>query len=310
MPDLVVWDTGSMRAATQRGLLQPMDEILLPDLIEDRFSFASRLGDVEGQTMGVVLAAELQHLAYRSQLVSTPALTWTGIISSETVLAFPAAGVEEEVNDFTLAQYLSAGGRLTDAEGNPQLDEEALTEVLTFYERAMATGAISPTVVLALDDANASWESFQRWEILTAVVDSQRFWIAREDSILPAPLPGRDGACASLADGWVLSLVTSDPDRQQAAMQLVEWLLAPEHSGPWTQAGGYLPATLSVLREWTMEENERSILRELLDGAIPPPDPATRAAVSQAIQTAVEAVLEGRRTPADAAAEAVQDTSP
>jgi ABC-type glycerol-3-phosphate transport system substrate-binding protein len=287
-----------------------MEEILPPNLTEDMFNFASVLGEVDGQTMGVVMAAELQHLAYRPQLVSAPAVSWTGIISTPTTLAFPAAGVEGEVNDFTLGQYLAAGGRLTDSEGNPQLNDESLAEVLSFYERGVGTGAISPTIVLALSDTDGCWDSLQNWQVGAAVVDSGRFWTERGDDILPAPLPGGDGAGASMADGWVLSLVTADPDRQQAAMRLVEWLLAPEYSGPWTQTGGYLPATLSALREWTMEEDERVVLRELLDGAVPPPDAVARAAVATALQTAVEDVLEGRRAPADAAADAVQEVGP
>ncbi len=310
LPDLVMLDTAELRVAAQAGLLQPLDGFLPAGFAADRFPFAAELGDVDGQTMGVVVAAKLQHLAYRPALFASPPLTWTAVVSAPAPFVFPAAGQDGDVNDTTLIQYLAAGGRLTDGEGNPQLEAGPLTDVLAFYEQGVAAGVISPTVVLSLSGVEGCWEVFQNWEAGMTVVDSRRFWTGLDPQAAFALLPTQDGRTLTLAEGWAVGLVTSDPDRQQLAAMLLEWLLAAEHSGPWTQSGAYLPGTLSGLQEWTVAEEERALLEALLEGAMPPPDPAVRAAVGPPLQAALKAVLESRRTPADAAADAVRAVGP
>ena len=68
---------------------------------------------------------------------------------------------------------------------------------------------------------------------------------------------GFETALALARGGWAVALVTSDPNRQQLAMTLFNWLLAPEHTGPWTQSAGYLPGTASALQWWSVTVTER-----------------------------------------------------
>jgi ABC-type glycerol-3-phosphate transport system substrate-binding protein len=120
-----------------------------------------------------------------------------------------------------------------------------------------------------------------------------------------APIPTRDGQPISIARGWALAIVTEDAARQDFAMLLVDWLTAPDHTALWTQAAGYLPVTRSALRLWDVSEEERTILRSLLEAAIPPPRPAVMEATGPAIQQGLESLLQGRATPREAAASAV-----
>jgi len=310
LPDLVVLDVDDLRVAAQAGLLQPLDGLLPDDLATDRFPFAVGLGEIEGQGMGVPLAVELEHLAYRPGLLPGPPITWTDVLSAEVPFVFPAAGQDDGVNDATLVQYLGAGGHLTDREGNPQLEEEPLTAVLDFYSQAVAAGVVSPTVVLSLGDTDACWERFQAWQAGMAVVDARRFWTEPDPLAAPAAIPTRDGRAVALARGWVLALVTDQPERQEQAMRLVTWLLDPQRHGAWTQSTGYLPATRGGLAAWTLPEEGRATLEAVLEGAQPAPPPPVRAAVGPPLQAALEAVLEGRKDPADAAADAVRAAGP
>ncbi|HEC34101.1 MAG TPA: extracellular solute-binding protein [Chloroflexi bacterium] len=310
LPDLVVLNATDLRLAAQAGLLQPLDGLLPADLAADRFPFAIGLGEVDGQTMGVPIAAELEHLAYRPALLARAPVTWTDVLSAEVPFVFPAAGQEDGVNDATLAQYLGAGGRLTDVEGKPQLEAEPLAAVLDFYAQATVAGVISPTVVLSLADADGCWERFRDWQAGMAVVDSRRFWTEPDVHAAPGTIPTRDGRPVALARGWMLALVTEDSEQQERAMRLVAWLLDPERHGAWTQSAGYLPATLGGLAAWTVTEDEQAVLGAILGGAQPVPPSTVRAAVGPPLQAALEAVLEGRRSPADAAADAVRATGP
>jgi ABC-type glycerol-3-phosphate transport system substrate-binding protein len=89
-------------------------------------------------------------------------------------------------------------------------------------------------------------------------------------------------------------------------MQLVDWLTASDHNALWTQAAGYLPVTRSALRLWEVSEDERTVLRGLLEAAMPPPRPVVMDAIGPPMQQALESLLNGRATPEEAAASAIE----
>ncbi len=315
LPDLVVLDAADLETAARSGLIQPLTPFLSGTAAGDRFPFAVSLGAVDGETWGFVVGADMQHLAYRPDLLDSPPLSWTQVISPPVPFVFPAGGHDRQVNDATLIQYLAAGGRLSDDEGRPTLDEEVLAEVLQFYADGASrevisptfeTPAISPTLVLNIHDAAQSWETFRAGQGLIAVVPAGRYWPESDETFAPAPIPTRDGHPFSIARGWVLALVTDDPDRQALAGLLLDWLIAPDHNGEWTQAAGYLPGTLGGLRAWDISNAERAVLRGVMEAAVPPPRPEVMNTAGRVMQEAVEAVLRGRATPSEAARAAAE----
>jgi multiple sugar transport system substrate-binding protein len=305
LPDLVVVDASDLTTVAGSELVQPLDDLLAPSLAEDRFPFATAMGRVEGQTVGTMLGVDMQHLAYRPTLLDSPPVTWQDVISAPASFLFPAGGYEGRINDATLIQYLGAGGKLTDAEGNPSLDEEALIDVFDFYTRCVTNTVIAPTQVLTATHVDQVWEQFKEGEDGMTVVRASRYWLEADETMAAAPIPTRDGQPISIARGWALAIVTEDAARQDFAMLLVDWLTAPDHTALWTQAAGYLPVTRSALRLWDVSEEERTILRSLLEAAIPPPRPAVMEATGPAIQQGLESLLQGRATPREAAASAV-----
>lgn len=310
LPDLIVLDLEEFRVAAQAGLLQPMDDLLPADLAQDQYPFAAEMGRAGEQRMGTPLGVEVEHVAYWPQLLPTPPLTWSAVISAAVPFAFPAGGANGGVNDTTLIEYLGAGGRLTDTEGNPSLDEEPLSAVLGFYAQAAGAGVISPSLALSLTDTEGCWETLLNGQAGMATVSSRRFLTAPGTGLAPAPPPSRSGRVVTLAGGWMVGLVARDPKRQEAAMELLAWILAPEAYGPWTQSLGYLPATRSGLASWAIDEPSRAVLDALLEGAQAVPPQPIRDAVGRPLQEAVEAVLTGQRTPAEAAQKAVEALQP
>jgi ABC-type glycerol-3-phosphate transport system substrate-binding protein len=101
-------------------------------------------------------------------------------------------------------------------------------------------------------------------------------------------------------------MVTEDPARQSLAMLLLDWLIAPDHNGQWTQAASYLPGTHSALRMWDVPNEERAVLGSVMEAAVPAPRPEVMATVGPALQEALEALLRRRFTPEEAAAVAVE----
>ena len=305
LPDLVVLDEANLQVAAQAGLLQPIDGRIPPDLEADLFPFAIGLGRVDEATFGLPLAAELQHLAWSPAQFSSPPISWSDVFSAGLPLCFPAAGENGIADDFTFIQYLGAGGRLTDEKGNPTLEEGPLTAVLDFYAQATAAGVISPPVVLSAGTDEECWAHFQRHGGMT-VVDSRWFWREGMGTAEPGPIPTRDGRPVALAEGWVLALVATSPEQQQRAMALAAWLMDPAWYGTWTQNTGYLPVTRSGLAEWAVSGERREVLMTVLAGARPALPRSVRERVGPPLQAAIEAVLQGRQSPTEAAIRAVQ----
>jgi len=310
LPDLVVLNISDLRVVNQAGLLQPFNDRLPAELAADRFPFAAAMGELDGRMMAVPMGVNVEHMVYRPALLSSAPVTWTDVLSAGVPFVFPAGGHDGGVNNVTLVQYLGASGRLTDEEGNPTLEVEPLTAVLSFYAQASAAEVVSPTVVLALTDTEGCWERLQEDSAAMAVVDFQHYWSEPSLAIAPAPIPARSGGVAFVQDGWALGLVTADTDRQEKAMLLAQWLLDAERLGTWTQSAGYLPAFTEALGVWTVSEQERAALEAVLESVQPRPPTSVRAVVGPVMQSAVEATLAGRRNPAEAAAEAAQAVNP
>ncbi len=311
LPDLVVLDALDLKTAAGSNLIQPLDALLSQAELDDRFPFAAELGSVDGQTFGIVLGADMQLLAYRPALLASAPLSWTDVISPPVPFLFPAGSSTGQVNDATLIQYLAAGGKLADSAGDPWLDKDALLAVLGFYSDCIGSGAISPPVVLEITDADQAWERFRAGDGAMAVVQARRYWLGAgdataDDGVAVAAIPTRDGRPLSLARGWTLALVATDPARQSQALMLLAWLSAPERSAQWTQAAGYLPGTRSALRSWMVSNADRTVLRNVLETAIAAPRPEAMARIGPIMQAAVEAVLSGRATPREAATDAVE----
>jgi len=321
LPDLVMLDAADLQTTAGSGLVQPLDPLLSPADMTDRFPFAAELGTVNDQTsgeaatMGFVVAADMQHLAYRPNLLDSPPISWTQVISPPVPFLFPAGGRDGQINDATLIQYLAAGGTLSDPDGNPWLDEDVLVSVLSFYSDCMSTVPISPTfttptisatVVLHITDADQAWERFLAGEGAMTTVRANRYWLETDETIAAASLPTHDGQPFSIARGWVVAMVTDDPERQALARLLLEWLIKPEHSAQWTQAAGYLPGTRGALRLWKVSDTERATLRGIMETAVIAPRPEVMTTAGQVMQEALEAVLRRRATPDEAAAAAIE----
>lgn len=304
LPDLVVVNASDLDTVSGSELIQPLDE-LLSQSDNDRFSFATSLGEVGGQTMGVVLGADLQHLAYRPALFESPPLTWSEVISAPASYLFPAGGYDGRVNDATLIQYLGAGGKLTDADEKPTLDEDVLVDVLDFYSRCVTHTVIAPTQVLTATHVDQVWEKFKEGEGGMSVVRASRYWREGDETMAAAPIPTKEGQPVSIARGWALAMVAVDPARQDIAAQFVEWLTAPDQSASWTQAAGYIPGTRTALRSWKVSEEQRKVLQDILESAVPSMDPALVEAVGVPMQQALVDVLRGNASPEEAAAAAV-----
>jgi ABC-type glycerol-3-phosphate transport system substrate-binding protein len=308
LPDIVILDAAELQTAAGSKLLQPLDNLLSPALAVDRFPFAVEMGQVQTQTMGFVLGAETEHLAYRPTIFESPIISWTQVISSPEPYLFSAGRDEQRVvNDATLIQYLAAGGELSDAEGNPVISREPLLSVFSFYSNCLSTGVISPTAVLQIADSTQAWQQFKAGRGGLAVVPSRAYWVEADETMAFAPMPTRDGELLSTIQGWTVSLVATGPSRQKLSMLLLDWLIAHDHNAEWTQTSGYLPGTRGALQLWNVSGAERVDLANMLNAAIIVPKNDAFAVSGAAMQNGLEILLKGHAGPQAAVETAVDD---
>ena len=85
---------------------------------------------------------------------------------------------------------------------------------------------------------------------------------------------------------------------------MLQQLLTPQNSGAWTQAAGTLPGRAAALATWDANAYTSFLSTELTQAQTAPPA-AIMALVGPPLRKAIEDVLAGRATPAEAAHTAV-----
>jgi ABC-type glycerol-3-phosphate transport system substrate-binding protein len=180
------------------------------------------------------------------------------------------------------------------------LEPEPLLRVLSFYDEAQQAGLLPVNIgeISSLDD---TWTIYAQGTVPMADVSARRF-LAEQQSLPNAgitTLPGWSGPAVPVANGWALAIVTPDPERQKVAAEFIAWLLATERAGRWAQAAGWLPTSPAALATWgTAPVNE--FLGQQLASAVSKPIGPEYTQTAARIQKAVQAVLKGENTPADA----------
>jgi multiple sugar transport system substrate-binding protein len=307
LPDLVIIDVEELGAAVQAGLIQPLDSLIPPELVQDLYPFARQAATFDGQLYGLQFQADLEHMAYNTARLSIPPGSWPGVLSSSGPYLFPAGGRAGLVNDAFLTQYLAVRGE--PAAGSPFLDEAAITAVLQFYQDGV-TRDIIPARVIEYHNADETWEEFVAGEAAMAHVTAHRFLLDRGTALAaaPAPIPTIQGRGSPISHGWALALVTGDPGRQAAAVGFMTQWLSPQTNASWNLAAAYLPTRQAALANWDPEDSYTQFLGQQLEAARPRPVVNNYARAAAALQSAVEEILTGAATPEEAAARAIAST--
>jgi ABC-type glycerol-3-phosphate transport system substrate-binding protein len=208
----------------------------------------------------------------------------------------------ESLSRAVLGQYLSAGAELA-PDRRLGIEPQPLLRLLTFYADAGKAGVL-PAAALQLVDGEAAWDGFSQGQAPVAYVNARRFVAGGNVQEGYAAPPGQTGPAPSLVGGWTLAIVTPDPARQQAAAELIAWLLKPEHAGEWAKSANWLPTSSEALKlvgtgsYWDFVDTQLVQARSLPTGT-------DYVATAGRIQAAIQAVVRGENDPATAAEAAI-----
>lgn len=302
LPDVAIVNGAQARALAQRGLIHPWQGLLPPDSKEGLFSLAQRLEYQTGEWMSAPLALDVQHLAYNSNRVPKPPLLWQNVLTGEELYLFPARGEGEGLDTFLL-QYIEDGGKLSDEEGKPWLEEETLNATLARYRR-LRTAEVLPPEAVKLDSLRACWPLYLSDRASMVHVWASHYLAERAKlrGTSFAPVPAAGETHITLGRGWLMVLVTGDPARQEEAARLLNWWLTPQNNASFCRATGWLPPTHPAFEQWQKEDDRyHHFLEGRLKVAVP--QPVLPASWAEALSKAIGQVLGGELTAQEAAAQ-------
>jgi ABC-type glycerol-3-phosphate transport system substrate-binding protein len=300
VPDLITLEASDLAEAARAGLLATLPPLAAEDELTVN-EFARQAAVIDGRRYGSPFGSRADVMVYRAEDLGPAPRSWSDLLSSTPPFVFPAGDPEALT---TLAQYLAQGASLTNASGALQLDPVTLEEVLAFYGSAHNAGLL-PLTVRQYETSLETWGAFHEGRATTAVSPLHVFLAEGRPNESAAPLPTRDGVGTCLASTWSWALVTDDPRRQTAALELLSWLSDPAFLGGWTQALGLLPADGPTLDAWE-DGAEKSLAMQLTSVTRASPPMEVRVALGAAIRNSIDAVLSGQLTPSAAAQAAVQ----
>jgi ABC-type glycerol-3-phosphate transport system substrate-binding protein len=296
MPARVLRPPPHLDAAALRGLLHPLDGLTTVLDDPDWYPYAHQLARIQNTVFGLPAAGDALVLAGYSDPLPTD---WEAL--EDQTFLFAAA---EPQAYFSLALYLSTGASLVNEQGQPHLDEGAMTEILSLYARSAADENLSPAALSYQDDA-AAWVALKERRASLGVVWTSRYLGERPASVSLAVLPGLEGEAITLARGYAWALAGSQPENQALAVELAEFLSASEFLAEWSGAAGMLPTRPTALSSWE-DAALRAVLGEVSESAQLLPASDLLAVVGPSFQQAVEAVLSGEALPPEAAHTAVE----
>jgi ABC-type glycerol-3-phosphate transport system substrate-binding protein len=305
LPDVAIVPADDLASLVQAGIVQPLDDLVSAELMADLYPFAVEVATFDGRLHGLQFQADLNHTIYDTGRLTVPPRSWPGVLSSPGQYAFPAGGQSGLVNDAFMTQYLAVRPWRPETL-EPFLDLDSLTAVLQFYQDGVTRGVLAPAILNyhTVDDCLAAYDA---GEAILSHVSAHRYLVERDrrQGAGVAPIPAISGAGPPITRGGVLVLVADEPARQALAVDWITRLMAPEVTGTWNEAAGYLSTRQSVLAGADEEDSyARFIHQQLLLGR-PRPRLANYAQVAAALQQAVEQVVRGEATPEEAAMTAI-----
>jgi ABC-type glycerol-3-phosphate transport system substrate-binding protein len=285
LPDLVVLRRADLEAAAAMGLLHPIEGLTLAFDDPDWFPVGRDLVSVQGTFDGLPLAFDVLVIVWRTSAFESPPQTGQDFTSSP--LLFPA---QDSHAWLPFAVYRGLGG-LLQTEGQIGFQPEPLMNTLALFADGAETGWVHPAS-LEQTGYDAAWETFQSGGVEAAIVWLSDYLAAQPEGVRMMPLPLSDDG-ATLADGWVLALAGSVPEKQALAMRLVESLTTPEFLAEWSQAVGYLPARPRAATSWDGALLPPGEAVHLGTVALRAPSQAEQDALGLRLQQAVVRILQG-----------------
>lgn len=301
LPDVTLLRREDLLLAVQQGLALPLESYLATGVTDTLYAVALDLSQVNGQLYGLPYMLDVLHLIHRDPAAED--WTFGAILGRGDRLLFPAARANS-VNNTFLAQYLAAGGSLSEDGSTLVVDHDALLTVLEFYEAAVEAGLVNASLLdytTPADYAPLLAESEVELPYDAVAVTSGLYLrlMAEGQAWYPAPIAADSGEGPVFANGWMWVITSPDPERRELAGRFITWMMDFSRQRDYAAAIAMLPSQPAAMTI------DAPVLSDFLQTAVPVIPEAAGGSAARAMQNALIAVLTGTSSAEDAAAAAV-----
>lgn len=333
LPDVASIDSYWMPLFLAGGHVQPLDAHWPAADRADFIPFTiETLSDARGRVYGMWHGTDLRVLYYRRDLVPIPPRTWAELLETARRVArergisgylFNAGRWEAAVFDH-LPMFWGQGGELVDASGRPIFGEpphrERMVRLLAFLHEAVRSGA-APRAVLASNDYRQLSSAAIAGDVAMFLggnwqVTELRQGLAPDAFALwdVAPIPqaaAGERPAPTGSGGWVWVVFAKDPVKRRAATEFIRYVESTRNVGRIAQATGHMPVRRSVYRDFAFFR-EDPFLRKfgaIIQAARARPAAAIYPQLSEELQVAIGAAIDGRKTPEQAVDDAFRSVA-
>jgi len=323
-PDLMLIDSVWVGEFADAGILAPLDELAPGWMATDYNDFVPRFVH-DGRVVAIPAEANVGGLWYNVRLLNEnslePPTAWSdleriaGVLAErghEVPIALPTGSKGGETTTYCLTAMLSSNDASATNGDTVTLAGEATIELLAFVARLVEHGAISVGSVtyewdsaprlLARSQAAMSVGGTYEAALIASVAGVTLDRIGERFGFVPFPTGPRGGP-GCVRGGMVWAIPHQSRYRSEA-MQLLRACVEPSAMEDLALATGTLPSRRSVATAMALSFPHIRATAEHVDGAAQRPTTTSYQRVSTQMQLMIEAVVAGRRTPAEAAAAA------
>ncbi len=300
IPSLILMSRGDMETAVQRGLIQPIETEILSDP-SNWYNYALQSAFIDNALYGIPVAGDALVLVYRVSKIGAEIQDWEDLISRGMPISFaPASGS----STFATFLYLIMGGKLSNDQGQPYIDQEKLTATLNLFLTGGQSGVFPPSIA-QIQDQTQSWQRFNEgtMNLIVSQYSSFRHYNAKGINAIRIPV-FPDKTEYPLATTWNLVMTESKPELQRLAIKFAEELSESVENDAWTHQAGYLPVRISEHTAWT-EDKQFSAMLSINENAAITPSNQTLSKIMPLINNAVIQVIKNNVSPEAAAQEAI-----
>jgi len=301
LPDVTLLTRQQLLQAERTGLIQTL-EGRVPTGIVSGLQGALQLGQIDGELYGLPYMLEALQIAYRPQPgVDYESWSYDGWLARGEPLTF-AAGRTRGLNRVAYLQYALTGDN-TQRDGTLSYSEPVLFNLLSFYELASDAGLIDG-FNLNYGEVDDYMAAFRAGEIDQAVMESTTYLrlLNDEPEIAAAPIPTPMGDPATVLDGWMWVLVTTDIEQQRLVTEYLTTMMRPDFQAEVAHAAHMLPSQRTLISEVVERSEDIAFYNALLDNFILPLVDSEGGSLARRIQESFASVLTKERSAQAAAA--------
>ncbi len=298
MPSLALISRSDMELALQRGLLKPIATNVLSDS-NTWNGFARQSAYIDSSIYSLPILGDSLVLIYRPSRTGTELGDWQDILTRGLPIGFaPTSSL------FGSFMYISRGGKLTNDQGQPYLDQQKLIETLNFFLTGGQNGAFPPSLTQLVDQAQV-WQRFSEGTMSIIVSQLSTFRHYQTNEISAHLLPLSDVVTEyPLISTWNMVLIEDDERMQEEVIKFAEYLCDPIVNDKLSYSAGYLPVRYGVHENW-LSDPQYDMIKYMSENSSLVPNNQIINKVIPVINSAVVQIIKNQAVPEDAAKEAL-----